>query len=565
MKSTTNKRSIFVYLQDKDDDVRAVAAEALLPAAEVLALGASPDAQLTLTLLWDALLTLEDLSPATASVVTLIARVYSSRNMPSDDSQNLSLLVPRLWPFLRHNLTAVRLAVVKCIAAILAARQPEDILLQNDFQRAGRLLFQNLLIESDTNVVEASANAWNLLITRSSVHQLSSAFSKEVVSAFFQLASTPAETRLDKKLMEKTPAIAGDRSSNAGLHTTPQGASILGGPSGDGDGATRAAKARLVAATALGLLGFRLASTNSTNFVLEYTLNGMNQASTASGRVLAAYTAVRWIQASSSSSSSEATTVAIQQLSAASLEALNTAKDTSIAELTPLTTLVRSQAQALMHRAASTGLALSLPPTISSTDNLIAEGALHLANQVPAQATAEVLAACEALKTSASNLQNADAALRTAITSSYAAVVVHSGELPPKLTLLIQPLIAAVRRELLQPQQDEAACALARLSLEVANRTPSPAEKIVKNVCGFAVGDPVVVPNADSPPLLDGDETATSNTGGGGGGSTAAASKKKGSAAASVLGEAGDVGLVLDDPIAQVKALARRVSIVICV
>ena len=58
--------------------MRAVAAEALLPVAPQLAADASPAAAAVRQLLWDILLTLEDLSPATASVMALLAAMYTS-------------------------------------------------------------------------------------------------------------------------------------------------------------------------------------------------------------------------------------------------------------------------------------------------------------------------------------------------------------------------------------------------------------------------------------------------------------------------------------------------------
>lgn len=55
--------------QDRDDDVRAVAAEALLPIAG--ALGASSQHGTLSTTLWDLLLDLDDLSPSTGRPIRL--------------------------------------------------------------------------------------------------------------------------------------------------------------------------------------------------------------------------------------------------------------------------------------------------------------------------------------------------------------------------------------------------------------------------------------------------------------------------------------------------------------
>lgn len=39
---------------------------------------------------------------------------------PAPPDAALAALVPRLWPFFRHTLASVRLATVRCLAALLA-------------------------------------------------------------------------------------------------------------------------------------------------------------------------------------------------------------------------------------------------------------------------------------------------------------------------------------------------------------------------------------------------------------------------------------------------------------
>lgn len=56
-------------LQDQSDDVRAVAAEALLPLTEALAAKPPPGLQ---QILWDILLEVEELSPSTGHLTVLL-------------------------------------------------------------------------------------------------------------------------------------------------------------------------------------------------------------------------------------------------------------------------------------------------------------------------------------------------------------------------------------------------------------------------------------------------------------------------------------------------------------
>jgi len=52
-------------VQDRDDDVRAVAAEALLPVAGALAAGPAQERAALVAALWDLLMDLDELSPST--------------------------------------------------------------------------------------------------------------------------------------------------------------------------------------------------------------------------------------------------------------------------------------------------------------------------------------------------------------------------------------------------------------------------------------------------------------------------------------------------------------------
>ncbi|KAK9823112.1 hypothetical protein WJX72_000353 [[Myrmecia] bisecta] len=99
-----------VGFQDRDDDVRAVSAEALVPVAAALA--ASPEEAVApvRSILWDILLDVEELSPSTGSVMQLLTHLHSHAS-PGHTTALLPALLPRLWPFFRHTLSSVRLAV----------------------------------------------------------------------------------------------------------------------------------------------------------------------------------------------------------------------------------------------------------------------------------------------------------------------------------------------------------------------------------------------------------------------------------------------------------------------
>lgn len=68
-------------LRDRDDDVIAASADALLPAAGAIAGGAGDAVPRLLRALWDALLNLDDLSPSIGSVMRLLAELYAQQGV----------------------------------------------------------------------------------------------------------------------------------------------------------------------------------------------------------------------------------------------------------------------------------------------------------------------------------------------------------------------------------------------------------------------------------------------------------------------------------------------------
>ncbi len=73
-------------VQDSDDDVRAVAAEALLPvAAQLASMRAASSAALS-TQLWDILLDVDELSPSTGAASMRSSKLCNCSNLPPNDS-----------------------------------------------------------------------------------------------------------------------------------------------------------------------------------------------------------------------------------------------------------------------------------------------------------------------------------------------------------------------------------------------------------------------------------------------------------------------------------------------
>lgn len=187
--------SITVGLKDEDDDVRAVAAEAVLPVSKRLITFMPHSVPGLVTTLWDALLDLDDISASTSSVLRLLAEITSqpphsdcnalwldpsSLNDESDDEElsdengdpNVSLvgnvanvlidLVPRLWPFLRHSSKTVRRAAVNLLETLTKAFSDEELLvwLFPIFSDLAARLLRNILLETEPDTIETSQRVW---------------------------------------------------------------------------------------------------------------------------------------------------------------------------------------------------------------------------------------------------------------------------------------------------------------------------------------------------------------------------------------------------------------------
>ncbi|PWW75038.1 hypothetical protein C7212DRAFT_352948 [Tuber magnatum] len=135
-------RAVMKGLGDQDDDVRAVSAATLIPiAAEFISLRPNAVDGL-INVVWECLSHLKD-------------------DLSASTGQSFALLVPRLYPFLRHTITSVRAAVLRALLTFLN--------IQGDGTKGWvdgkilRLIFQNLLVERVESVLSLSLQVWMAL------------------------------------------------------------------------------------------------------------------------------------------------------------------------------------------------------------------------------------------------------------------------------------------------------------------------------------------------------------------------------------------------------------------
>lgn len=164
-------RSVMKGLGDIDDDVRSVSAATLIPMAKEFVIMRPGALDGLINIVWESLSNLgDDLSASTGKIMDLLATLCSfpevlevmKASASQDEERSFTLLVPRLYPFLRHTITSVRLAVLKALMtfANLGGETSQGWL----NGRILRLIFQNILVERDQDTLAMSIELWAALV-----------------------------------------------------------------------------------------------------------------------------------------------------------------------------------------------------------------------------------------------------------------------------------------------------------------------------------------------------------------------------------------------------------------
>ncbi|KXN85489.1 putative helicase mot1 [Leucoagaricus sp. SymC.cos] len=189
-------------LGDRDDDVRSVAATCLLPVAQHLIDYLPESLERILVVLWHCLSDMkDDLSSSVGAVMDLLGKLVAYGkviNILASDTVSLPLstLAPTLFPFFRHTIPNVRLAVVNTLASFMAVPN-----LPRDWVSVPFLclLFQNLICEERSDIRDASLSAWrdafSLLSTVPDF--FSSQISQQLTLDWYSVAMTPIGIAID--------------------------------------------------------------------------------------------------------------------------------------------------------------------------------------------------------------------------------------------------------------------------------------------------------------------------------------------------------------------------------
>lgn len=569
-------------LEDPDDDVRAVAADALIPAASSIVDLNGPTLHEIVMLLWDILLDLDDLSPSTSSVMNLLAEIYSQESMipkmlgtsvlkekqdmdlndmvsadsfgeRKDTQENpymLSTLAPRLWPFMRHTITSVRLSAIHTLERLLDAGFKRSI-----SQSSGcsfwpsfilgdtiRIVFQNLLLETNDAILESSERVWRLL-AQCPVEDLE-AVAKSYMSYWIELASTPYGSQLDPAKMfwpvapprrshfraAKVRAVKFEndpyRNSclDSGGGVVPQERN--GDASGNlikivvgADAEMSVTHTRVLCASALGVLAANLRK-ESLQCIVDPLWSALTSFSGVQ-RQVASMILISWFKEIKSGDLSQDKCISpaipenltkwLLELLACLDPALPT-KESPLpyCELSRTYAKMRNEATQLLRAVESSGKFIDTLSTMKvDVESLSTDDAINFASRLPTfsddassnESVAkhildDIESARQRLLTTSGYLKCVQSNLHVTVSALVAAAVVWMSELPARLNPIILPLMASVKREQEEILQHMAAEALAELISRCISRKPGPNDKLIKNICSLTCMDPRETPQA---------------------------------------------------------------------
>lgn len=502
-------------LQDLDDDVRAVAAAALIPVVEGLVQLLPMKVPFIVDTLWDALLGLDDLTASTNSIMTLLSSLLTYPQVGQcRTQQSLTVLVPRVWPFLRHTISSVRRAALETLFTLLSkADQSCAVWINPILQDMLRHIFQSCILESNEEILELIQKVWMELLSQAP-QQYVVAASCPWMGAWLCLMMQASHIPIDLNMLLEVKARSKDkagtkaRQGNNQVKETVQ-EYIAGAETVTDDPVTRdyvVVRARLMAAKLLGALcrcicdpqlnaaSQEIRPAESLGQLLLFHLNSKS----ALQRIAVSLVLCEWAalqkdcQLVSSMVQPRLLAILSEQLYYDEIAIPFTRMQNECKQLIALLADANIDLQDRLNCSVFTiDQANDLVTTIftESTAGLNVkskQGQVLDSKRQQAQATV--------METSAEWQQ-----LHLRVHMFTACAVINLQVLPDKLNPLVRPLMEAIKREENTLIQGYAASFIAKLLQQCAGRLPCPNPKIIKNLCASACVDSAVTPSSACP------------------------------------------------------------------
>ncbi|XP_041865492.1 TATA-binding protein-associated factor 172 [Melanotaenia boesemani] len=502
-------------LQDLDDDVRAVAASALIPVVEGLVQLLPCEVPFIVNTLWDALLDLDDLTASTNSIMTLLSLLLTYPQVRQCSmQQSLTVLVPRVWPFLRHTISSVRKAALETLYTLLSkADQSCAVWINPILQDMLRHIFQSCILESNEEILELIQKVWMELLCQAP-QQYVVAASCPWMGAWLCLMMQASHIPIDLNMLLEVKARSKDKAGTKARQGNNQVKEavqeyIAGAETVTDDPVTRdyvVVRARLMAAKLLGALcrcicdpqlnaaSQEIRPAESLGQLLLFHLNSKS----ALQRIAVALVLCEWAalqkdcQTVSSMVQPRLLAILTEQLYYDEIAIPFTRMQNECKQLIALLADAHVDLQDRLNCSVLTiDQANDLVTTIftESTAGLNVKSKQWLAMESKRQQ-----AQATVMETSAEWQQ-----LHLRVHMFTACAVVNLQVLPDKLNPLVRPLMEALKKEENALIQSYAASFIAKLLQQCSIRLPCPNPKIIKNLCASACVDSAVTPLSACP------------------------------------------------------------------
>ncbi|KAM6916245.1 TATA-binding protein-associated factor 172 [Xenentodon cancila] len=502
-------------LQDLDDDVRAVAAAALIPVVDGLVQLLPNKVPFIVNTLWDALLDLDDLTASTNSIMTLLSSLLTYPQVRQCSmQQSLTVLVPRVWPFLRHTISSVRRAALETLYTLLSkADQSCAMWINPILQDMLRHIFQSCILESNEDILELIHKVWMELLSQAP-HQYVVAASCPWMGAWLCLMMQASHIPIDLNMLLEVKARSKDkagtkaRQGNNQVKETIQ-EYIAGAETVTDDLVTRdyvVIRARLMAAKLLGALcrcicdpqlnaaSQEIRPAESLGQLLLFHLNSKS----ALQRIAVALVLCEW--AAQQKDCPVVSSMVQPRLLAILTEQLY------YDEIAIPFTRMQNECKQLLALLADSQIDLQdrFNCSVFTIDQ-----ANELVTTIFTESTASLNAKSKQWQALDGKRQQAQSTvmetntewqqLHLRVHMFTACAVINLQVLPDKLNPLVRPLMEAIKREENTLIQGYAASFIAKLLRQCAGRSPCPNPKIIKNLCASACVDSAVTPSSASP------------------------------------------------------------------
>ncbi|XP_061491537.1 TATA-binding protein-associated factor 172 [Rhineura floridana] len=502
-------------LQDLDDDVRAVAAASLVPVVESLVHLQPQKVPFILNVLWDALLELDDLTASTNSIMILLSSLLMySQVRKCSIQQSLTVLVPRVWPFLHHTISSVRKAALETLFTLLSTEdQSCAAWLTPILQDMLRHIFQFCILESNQEILELIHKVWLELLSKASLQYVVAA-ACPWMGAWLCLMMQPSHLPIDLNMLLEVKARLKEKTGGKvrqGQTQTKEAVQeyIAGAESIAEDIATRdyvVMRARMMAAKLLGALCCCICDQNvntdsqeikPAESLAQLLLFHLNSKS-ALQRFSVALVICEW---AALQKENKEVAIAVQSRLLGVLS-----EHLYYDEIAVPFTRMQNECKQLISSFTEANIDMGSRVNCSV---FTIDQANELVTTVFSEVTATLNQNPKVLQQLESKRQQVQMTvletnqewqtLQMRVHTFTACAVVNLEQLPEKLNPVIKPLMEAVKKEENILVQNHAALCIAKLLQQCTTRSPCPNSKIIKNLCNSLCVDPHLTPLASCP------------------------------------------------------------------